>query len=347
MADLKRALDRFLRRGEQFLSTFFGLAEKECSLLLGRPIKFSNPRGRFVATTCLEAELPAEGVVVRFAGPAVPAELLLALPLGDALTLSGLLLGLPEGTLGEKVARREVTPMDTDAFAEIGNQLGGFLNRVIQDLGRSGTHVKQEGTDIRGAGAAPMPLHEGQYLHGRAELIIRGFDPGSVHLLVPAGACEAVMKVAVPSETTDAALASPPEVAASRAAVLLLYETDEDCRTIQEALAAHHIAVVSAPAAQDAFKALGTRRFDCVVIESGQPGPGILTCDRIRTGLGPGAPPAIVCASAWTEAHLRTALQAGVRDILAKPLNPRRLAERLDAFLDGQAAGMVTARSRR
>ncbi len=124
--------------------------------------------------------------------------------------------------------------------------------------------------------------------------------------------------------------------------VLIIDDDERLSAMLEEYLSGHGLEVTSRARAETGLEAVGTGRFDAVILDVMLPDlDGFEVCRRIRER---SSVPVVMLTARGEETDRIVGLEIGADDYLAKPFSPRELLARIRAVLRRSQASDETAR---
>ncbi len=266
----------------------------------------------------------------------------------DAILFSGLLLGIPAARITEKRNLTIVEPDDTDAFAEIMNQVVGSVKSVFSSSFPGKVCLKLTPPSKFLPEVDPVteqePIPDGEYILFSSRLVMEGFETGEVEVFFPTPLAElfaaqvsADAAAETGSEVDELPLGTPETVAGDtqpRQTILILDDDELERQALREMLAHTGMNLVDAPLGGDLGELVAGASAGLVLLGVEDTGErSLAVCDKVRSVCRDSALAMIVCAREWTRTAVLRALNHGARDIVMKPFIADELASKVSRIL--------------
>jgi CheY-like chemotaxis protein len=291
-----------------------------------------------------------------------PGVFYLVFPLGDAIVMSSLLLGIPPVKITEKKRLAIMEADDCDAFAEILTQMIGSFNSVFQPRLHNKVELKllpsKKFIPRQDQVPAEELVPEGEYLLLKTQLELPGQELNRLELLIPlslanlfdfegGGEAEAPVAEASPPPAFQQECSAPAELAGEwkppaanqdaavlAAEVLILDDDQFERQQATEALSAAGLKVVAASLDEDIQElfAAGGVKVALISMINGDD-RGLAVSIKLLALAHNSQLAIIICAKQWTRSGVLKALKFGARDIILKPCSAGELLAKVEKFL--------------
>ncbi|MBJ6724738.1 response regulator [Geomesophilobacter sediminis] len=320
-------------------------AGEESSMLLGQDltVEESDILNTDKKSYCCDMDYGVYSVVVE-SREAYQGKFYLLFELGDAITMSSILLGIPDPRIREKRRLNIQEPDDVDAFGEIANQIIGSFNSVFQPKLPEKVHLKLL-TPVRYIPEIDqltddIPFPEGNYVMYRVPLAIPGQEMNRLDIMVPrdlaklfdpegdaeeAAAAEAQAVVPVEEKATPGVLPQ---------SILVLGDETERGEIIEN-LGSCGLKMIDAPLSADIPALCAQSEVKIAVITLKHTADrDLAVCNRIVPFLKKRGGSVILCSPEWTRTSLLKALKAGAKEVLLRPFAADELKSKIGRMLN-------------
>ena len=258
--------------------------------------------------------------------------------IGDAITLGGIMIMLPEDQIAEQAGKGEMADEVADAYGEVANILAGGLTQVFGERYPKPLRFIKTDTEVlvptKLDPADDQPFPTGDYYLASFALAMEGTELKRMQLLFPAElfGLEAQPEAAAPAgqkpaaEGQAAAADGPP-------VVLLLYEQSESAAPFAEILSAAGFQVKSLSFQEDIKGTYQQHQVVGVFLLMAQVNEkGFATAIKLQSSGRP-LPPMIFAGPEWTRSAVLRAVKYGARDILVLPASNAEIEEKVQQHI--------------
>lgn len=260
-------------------------------------------------------------------------------PVKDAITISGLLLAIDEQQIQEKTKEETLDDESIDGFSEFGSQLCGMLDGVFRNNLPKSIHIKQSQNtpfNLQKTGEFPPELLKDECIALTSNMLISGFDAGKFSLFIPRVLGEAFY------EETGEIQEEDDEEIDYIGAVLVVCPVPAEVKIVKEYLHKGRYKVLVSKDGITALVTLQNEKVDLILMDIELPKDnGISVCEKIRRNLLTEEIPLIMCSSSPTQQQVIDSIKAGVQDFIVKPLDEKKLLEKIERNIMQKSAVSV------
>ena len=239
----------------------------------------------------------------------------------DAIKLGGILLGNEDKQITEKLNKEDLDEEYLDGAKEFGNQFSGVIDAAFRHKLPNPVHTKLTlCTTINKDNTKDIfpDSSNNEYLYFSSLLLVKGFEPGTLTMLIPIDLVEDFFGDEISEKTTN---------------VLVLDDSMTDIRVIKKLLANTEFKVLPANNITDTFTLLHKEKIHLILLDVFMPeGSGVDVCKKIKKTPYTKGIPVIMISAKPTESTVMESLEAGARDFLVKPFNKEKLLSKIDKF---------------
>ena len=280
----------------------------------------------------------------------------LVFSLPDAIVMSSILLGFPNGRIQEKKRLSIMENDDFDAFSEIANMVNGAFNNVFQNTLPDKIRLKllppKKYVPEVDAISAEEPFPDGDYLMFRSKMEMPGQEMENLDVLIPVALGNLYDPQPVSSSEEEAAYTSK-EAGAGRTqassegedtgktsaenegedSIVILDDDGDQRQQMAEILGFTGFQVAEGTLDADIKELFKDRNVRLVIIGSQDADDRELAiCIKINAIRVAVPPPIIMSAERWTRTAVLKALKYGASDIVIKPCNSEDIVSKVRRY---------------
>ncbi len=307
---------------KELIQTTLNKLNTDCSGLIGKNFGIAKPN--FEITTIeeyfnknegnfflikLELEDSYEGYIYNI------------IKLKDAIKVGGSLLGSEDNQIKEKLNKEDLDEEYLDGVTEFGNQFTGSFDAAFRHKLPQPVHVKLSlCTHINKDNVKDIFQNDlnHEYVYFSSLLLIKGFEPGTFSMFIPADLVEDFFGEEMHEKKTN---------------VLVLDDSMTDIKIIKKLLSNTEFKVMATTKVTDTFALLHTEKIHVILLDVLMPEVnGIDICRKIKKAPYTKMIPLIMISAKPTEEIVIKSLEAGARDFLVKPFTKEKLLSRINKF---------------
>ncbi len=239
----------------------------------------------------------------------------------DAIKLGGVLLGNEDKQIKEKLDKEDLDEEYLDGAKEFSNQFSGIIDAAFRQKLPKPVHTKLTlCTTVNKDNTKDIFPDDpnSEYLYFSSLLLVKGFEPGTLTMLIPIDLVEDFFGDEISEKTTN---------------VLVLDDSMTDIKVIKKLLANTEFKVLPANNITDTFTLLHKEKVHLILLDVIMPEvSGVDVCKKIKKTPYTKAIPIIMISAKPTEATVIESLEAGARDFLVKPFNKEKLLGKINRY---------------
>lgn len=250
----------------------------------------------------------------------------------EVCTISGLINGLSESSINEKLESKNYDNNDIDTVSEIANQVASKLNNSFNPVTKRKIHLVKQKHFINDKGEDKNPIEENtKYFSTNFTVSLEGKELGSVFILMPLEISSLIAGICDEDQEQDESV----NINKVRKIIILSEELDSESENYySEAANNVKAAIVSCKLNSGISENNEIKEADIIFVDfEKDPEKGISICKEL-IGLSGNSKKIILSSKNITKPILMQALSSGISDIIVKPASSETILKKVQMNME-------------